>query len=87
MNRPFQPGYWSAPSLLCVADGVCDVDQQRTRLRQRKPAENTASKPNASTQDQVANMESEGQAQQPGQEPPADIREELAKAPRKGTRT
>ena len=31
-------------------------------------------------------MESEGQAQQPGQEPPADIREELAKTPRKSKR-
>ena len=28
-------------------------------------------------------MESEGQAQQPGQEPPADIREEVAKGSRK----
>lgn len=34
-----------------------------------KDPENPASKPNATTQDQIANMESEGQAQQPGQEP------------------
>ena len=52
----------------------------------RAPAldpKNPASKPNATTQDQVANMESEGQAQQPGQEPPAEIREELATVRRK----
>ena len=42
---------------------------------QKRPAQdpkNPASKPNATTQDQVANMESEGQAQQPGQDPPAE---------------
>lgn len=51
----------------------------------RKPAKdpsNPASKPNATTEDQVANMESEGQAQQPGQEPPAAIREELTRPSR-----
>ena len=55
-----------------------------------KPAKdpsNPASKPNATTEDQVANMESEGQAQQPGQEPPADIRDELAKTPRPKSKT
>lgn len=38
---------------------------------------NPASKPHATTQDQVANMESEGQAQQPGQEPPPEPREDV----------
>lgn len=71
------------------------MDQKRTSQKQRKQArshklsqvqdpKNPASKPNATTQDQVANMESEGQAQQPGQEPPADIREELDSETRKG---
>lgn len=51
-----------------------------------KDPKNPASKPNATTQDQVANMESEGQAQQPGQEPPAAIREELTRASRQSKR-
>jgi hypothetical protein len=47
----------------------------RAKDRQKRPAQdpkNPASKPNATTEDQVANMESEGQAQQPGQDPPAE---------------
>ncbi|MBK5298949.1 MAG: hypothetical protein JJE40_17480 [Vicinamibacteria bacterium] len=69
------------------------MDQKQLRQeRKNHPAgsknapldpKNPTSKPNATTQDQVSNMESEGQAQQPGQEPPADIREELSGTPRK----
>jgi hypothetical protein len=36
-----------------------------------------ASKPHGTTKDQIANMENEGQAQQPGQEPPVEVREEV----------
>ena len=45
---------------------------------------NPASKPHGTTMDQVANMESEGQAQTPGQKPPADIHEKGGKARGKG---
>jgi hypothetical protein len=47
----------------------------RGKTQKKRPAQdpkNPASKPNATTQDQIANMESEGQAQQPGQESPAE---------------
>ena len=47
---------------------------------------NPASKPYGTTRDQVANMEGEGQAQTPGQEPPADINEKAGKGPEKGER-
>ena len=49
---------------------------------------NPASKPNATTQDQVGNMESEGQAQQSGQDPPDDEAddEEARKKQEKGNR-
>jgi hypothetical protein len=48
---------------------------------------NPASKPNATTQDQVANMENEGQAQQPGQEPPAEVKDsEERKRQQRGSR-
>jgi hypothetical protein len=40
---------------------------------------NPGSKPNATTHDQVANMENEGQAQQPGQEPPDEVVDEKAR--------
>ena len=40
-----------------------------------KDPKNPASKPNATTQDQITNMENEGQAQQPGQETPAEVQE------------
>ena len=59
------------------------MDRNRSNTPPARDPKNPASKPNATTQDQVANMESEGQAQQPGQEPPAEIREEVAKASRK----
>ena len=36
---------------------------------------NPASKPYGTTSDQIANMEGEGQAQTPGQDPPAGIKE------------
>ena len=51
------------------------------QLSNEKPRDprNPASKPNATTSDQVANMESEGQAQQPGQEPPDEAVEEAAR--------
>ena len=45
------------------------------KTRPAQDPKNPASKPNATTQDQVANMESEGQAQQSGQEPPAEVKE------------
>ena len=53
------------------------VQKQNSRGKadKKRPAQdpkNPASKPNATTQDQIANMESEGQAQQPGQESPAE---------------
>jgi hypothetical protein len=60
------------------------VDQKRNRQRQKN--QDPAPTPNATTQDQVANMESEGQAQQPGQEPPAGVREELAEVSRKSNK-
>ena len=47
---------------------------------------NPASKPYGTTRDQVANMEAEGQAQTPGQEPPADINEKTGKGRGKGER-
>ncbi len=47
---------------------------------------NPASKPYGTTRDQVANMEGEGQAQTPGQEPPADINEKAGKGREKGER-
>ena len=55
---------------------------KRHKSAPAKDPTNPASKPNATTQDQVANMESEGQAQQPGQEPPPDVREEMAQKDR-----
>jgi hypothetical protein len=63
------------------------MDQKQNSSGKHKSAPpkdptNPASKPNATTQDQVANMESEGQAQQPGQEPPPDSREEKAEKDR-----
>ena len=45
---------------------------------------NPASKPYGTTRDQVANMEGEGQAQTPGQEQPADIKEKAGKGREKG---
>ena len=52
------------------------MDQKQTKRTvpdtSRDP-KNPASKPNATTEDQVTNMENEGQAQQPGQEPPAEV--------------
>ena len=59
------------------------MDRNRSNIPPAQDPKNPASKPNATTQDQVANMENEGQAQQPGQEPPADIREEVVTASRK----
>ena len=47
---------------------------------------NPASKPYGTTRDQVANMEGEGQAQTPGQEPPAGINEKAGKGRGKGER-
>ena len=44
-----------------------------------KDPKTPASKPHGTTRDQIANMESEGQAQQPGQEPPVEVREEVLK--------
>jgi hypothetical protein len=46
------------------------MNPKSTRNDKPRDPKNPASKPNATTHDQVANMESEGQAQQPGQEPP-----------------
>ncbi len=52
-----------------------------------KDPKNPASKPNATTQDQIANMENEGQAQQPGQETPAEVQDlEERKRQEKGNR-
>jgi hypothetical protein len=52
-----------------------------------KDPKNPASKPNATTQDQITNMENEGQAQQPGQETPAEVQTlEERKRQEKGTR-
>jgi hypothetical protein len=45
------------------------------KTRPAQDPKNPASKPNATTKDQVANMESEGQAQQTGQEPPAEVKD------------
>jgi hypothetical protein len=44
---------------------------------------NPASKPHGTTKDQISNMEGEGQAQTPGQEPPVDINEQPGKGPGK----
>jgi hypothetical protein len=38
-----------------------------------KDPKNPASKPHATTQDQITNMENEGQAQQSGQETPPEV--------------
>ena len=46
---------------------------KRTVPETPRDPKNPASKPNATTEDQVTNMENEGQAQQPGQEPPAEV--------------
>lgn len=53
-----------------------------------KDPKNPASKPHATTQDQIANMENEGQAQQPGQETPAEVQDDLEERKRqeKGNR-
>ncbi len=52
-----------------------------------KDPKNPASKPNATTQDQITNMENEGQAQQPGQETPAEVQDlEERKRQEKGNR-
>ena len=61
------------------------MDQkQNTRAKDPK---NPASKPNATTQDQIANMESEGQAQQPGQDAPAEVQDaKERKRQKKGNR-
>ena len=60
------------------------MDQkQNTKAKDPK---NPASKPNATTQDQIANMESEGQAQQSGQEAPAEVQEEERERQKKGNR-
>ena len=59
--------------------------KDRSHPRKHTPVldpKNPASKPHATTSDQEANMESEGQAQQPGQEPPAEVVDELARVPR-----
>jgi hypothetical protein len=42
------------------------MTQKQTQNDQPRDPKNPSSKPNATTQDQVANMESEGQAQQSG---------------------
>jgi hypothetical protein len=52
-----------------------------------KDPKNPATKPNATTQDQITNMENEGQAQQPGQETPAEVQPlEERKRQEKGNR-
>ena len=59
------------------------MTQKQTGTDQPRDPLNPAAKPHATTQDQVANMENEGQAQQPGQEAPDEVRD---KKPReKGT--
>ena len=63
------------------------MNQKKTRNDKPQDPENPASKPNATTQDQVANMESEGQAQQSGQEPPDEpVDEKARKRQEKGSR-
>lgn len=50
--------------------------QQQSGPRKAAPVmdpKNPASKPHATTKDQEDNMESEGQAQQPGQEAPDEV--------------
>ncbi len=42
---------------------------------------NPASKPHGTTKDQISNMEGEGQAQTPGQEPPDDVNDVGLKGP------
>ena len=61
------------------------MDQkQNTKAKDPK---NPASKPNATTEDQIANMENEGQAQQPGQDAPAEVQDvDERKRQRKGNR-
>ena len=51
------------------------MSQKNTTNGPPQDPKNPASKPNATTQDQVANMESEGQAQQSGQEPTDEVDE------------
>lgn len=55
------------------------MNPKNTRNEKPRDPKNPASKPNATTDDQVANMESEGQAQQPGQEPPEEGFDEKAR--------
>jgi hypothetical protein len=55
------------------------MNQKKARNDKPQDPKNPASKPNATTQDQVANMESEGQAQQSGQEPPVESVDEKAR--------
>ena len=56
-----------------------DGDRRPPVLDPRNPA----SKPHGTTKDQISNMEGEGQAQTPGQEPPVDIHEQSGKGPGK----
>jgi len=63
------------------------MNQKKTTNDHLQDPRNPASKPNATTQDQVANMESEGQAQQPGQDPADEpVDEEPRKRQEKGNR-
>jgi hypothetical protein len=76
----------TAPALLRF-DGEDVMTQKKTRNDKPQDPKNPASKPNATTQDQVANMESEGQAQQSGQEPTDEVVDEKArKRQEKGNR-
>ena len=52
------------------------MTQKKPKNEKPQDPKNPASKPNATTQDQVANMESEGQAQQPGQEAPDEVEDD-----------
>ena len=63
------------------------MTQKQTRNDKPQDPKNPLSKPNATTQDQVANVESEGQAQQSSQEPPDEVGGEKArKRQEKGNR-
>ena len=55
------------------------MTQKQPATDQPQDPKNPASKPNATTQDQVANMENEGQAQQPGQDAPDETDQESAR--------
>ena len=69
-----------------TADGNTPVPSAGAKRPPVLDPKNPASKPHGTTKDQISNMEGEGQAQTPGQEPPVDINEKPGKGPDKRKR-